>query len=285
MPPDLDGLAELISDAIFVATAPLLARIVVLEQAKAAAPAIDFEVLATKAAALVQLPRDGRDAGVDLAALATKAAARMPTPKDGKDGRDGSSVTVDDLAPVIAAEVTKAVAAVPRARDGVDGAAGAPGRDGRDGLPGAAGERGPAGDAGPAGPIGAKGEAGAPGERGSDGVDGLGFDEMDLVVDEAEKLVALEWTKGDRVIRRPLPVSLDVGVYSDAETYRKGNTVSRGGSMWIALLDQIKGIRPDDATEDGLRAWRLCVQRGKAGKQGQQGPPGNPGRDLRWEDK
>lgn len=331
MPLDLDALAAVISDAVKVATAPLMARIAVLEQAKEAAPAIDvdgivskaaalvpvpkdgrdavidYDVIALKAATLVPVPKDGRDAVVDLDALALKAASLIPVPANGKDGRDGADLTVDDLSPVIVAEVTKAVAAIPRPHDGKDavvdldalavkaaalvprpkdGADGAPGRDGRDGVQGIQGERGQDGKDGELGPIGQpgpKGDPGERGERGADGLDGLGFDDMDLVYDETQKVVAIEVRKGDRVKQRIVPIPIDCGVYSDHETYRKGHMVSRGGSMWIALLDSIKGIRPDDATDDGRRAWRLCVQRGKAGKQGQQGPPGSPGQDLRWE--
>lgn len=44
--------------------------------------------------------------------------------KDGVDGEDGTSTTIDDIAPMIASEISKAVSAIPPAE---------PGRDGRDG--------------------------------------------------------------------------------------------------------------------------------------------------------
>lgn len=50
--------------------------------------------------------------------------ADMPVPRDGKDGAagvDGKSVTAEDVAPLIAQEVSRAVAAIPPPRDGVDG--------------------------------------------------------------------------------------------------------------------------------------------------------------------
>jgi hypothetical protein len=40
---------------------------------------------------------------------------------DGVNGKDGSSVTVDDVAPLVAELVTKAVADIPRPKDGADG--------------------------------------------------------------------------------------------------------------------------------------------------------------------
>jgi hypothetical protein len=52
------------------------------------------------------------------------AAAALPVPQDGKDG---ASVTVEDVAPLIASEVQKAVAALPPPKPG------APGADGMDG--------------------------------------------------------------------------------------------------------------------------------------------------------
>lgn len=277
---------------------------------KASRQQVDLDVVALKAAALVPAPKDGRDAVVDVEAVALKAAALIRVPKDGADGRDGSSVTAADLQPVIFSEVTKAVssipvprdgkdaepvdldaiavkaaALVPQPRDGADGAPGVPGRDGRDGgqgIQGPPGRDGIDGAIGPTGPEGLKG-IGERGERGEPGRDGLGTDDMDLVFDEAEKRVMMLFTKGETVKRIPVPTPVDRGVYADEELYHRGHMVTRGGSMWLALRDSLKGVRPDDKTAEGARAWRLCVQRGREGKQGQPGPPGPAGRDLRWE--
>ena len=106
---------------------------------------------------------------------------------------------------------------------------------------------------------------------------------MDVVVDEAQKAVVLQFRKGDVVKSVPVPMPMWWGTYSDAETYRKGNVVQRGGSGWIAMKDGVKGIRPDDKTTEGLGAWRLFIQRGKEGKPGPRGETGAPGRDMRWE--
>jgi len=60
----------------------------------------------------------------------------------------------------------------------------------------------------------------------------------------------------------------DKGVYSDAETYRKGDIVSRGG-MWVAQKHEVKGIRPgDEPANVPDRAWRLVVQKGRDGRDG-----------------
>lgn len=66
-------------------------------------------------------------------AAVTEKVAGIPVPQNGKDGRDGTdgkSVTIDDIAPVIHAEVAKRFAEFPAPKDGRDG------RDGRDGVDG-----------------------------------------------------------------------------------------------------------------------------------------------------
>jgi hypothetical protein len=114
-------------------------------------------------------------------------------------------------------------------------------------------------------------------------VDGVGFEDLELAVDEARKTVVLRFTKGDRVKSVDLPLPLDCGPYDEAIAYRRGNVVTRGGSMWVALLDASKGVKPGESTEESRRAWRCCVMRGKEGKGGPRGPQGAPGQDLRWE--
>lgn len=101
------------------ATAPLLFRIEKLEKALAAqvipsadevAARIDLHALAKSAAELVPAPKDA-----DMDALKGHLAElvrAIPAPLDGR------SVTVEDVAPLIREEVSKAVAEVPPAKDG-----------------------------------------------------------------------------------------------------------------------------------------------------------------------
>lgn len=61
----------------------------------------------------------GQPASVDdlapiVAAEVTKAIAALPVPKDGRDGKDGTSVTLDDVAPLIRQELS----ALPQPKDG-----------------------------------------------------------------------------------------------------------------------------------------------------------------------
>ncbi|WP_395504721.1 hypothetical protein [Ectopseudomonas hydrolytica] len=83
---------------------------------KALSEKLDVDAIAKQAAALIPAPRDGepgRDADMDaLKAHLTDLVKAIPAPAD------GNSVTVDDVAPMIRDEVSKAVAAVPPPKDG-----------------------------------------------------------------------------------------------------------------------------------------------------------------------
>ena len=101
-------------------------------------------------------------------------------PVAGERGMDGTSITIDDVAPMIAQAVERAVAALPPAapgepgRDGVDGKDGADGRDGEPGAAGADGKDGANGADGRNGDDGKDGAAGGDGVDGRDGAPGVG---------------------------------------------------------------------------------------------------------------
>lgn len=108
----------------------------------------DVEALVAHAVAALPTPKDGTSVTVDdvmpwITLYVKDAIAALPVAKDGLDGKavdpadvealvahavaalppakDGTSVTLDDLTPVVEATVAKAVAALPPAKDGVDG--------------------------------------------------------------------------------------------------------------------------------------------------------------------
>lgn len=116
--------AAVVGEMVTVAVTDAVGRLPVPQDGKDAAP-VDIQALAAQAALLIPAPRDGHDgkdaAPVDLEALAVKAAQLVPTPKDGRDGKDAEPFTAADAAPIIAAEVTKAIAAIPAPKDGIDG--------------------------------------------------------------------------------------------------------------------------------------------------------------------
>lgn len=209
------------------------------------------------AKAVAQLPpaKDGKDAPpVDVETIIREVAAQIPTPKDGADGQPGASVTIEDLRPVVEAEVSKAIAAIPKAADGE------PGRDGRDGQPGLPGR------------DGQDGKDGTNGVAGKDGADGLGFDDLSVEYD-GERTVSLLFIRGE-VVKRfelALPVVIDRGVYRHDEKHARGDAVSYGGSLWIAQKDTPEG-KPGDSSD-----WRLAVKKGRDGKDGKDGDRGERG--------
>lgn len=229
----------------------------------------------------------GQDAPApDLDAIAARAAALVPTPKDGAngldgqdganglDGKDADSAAIlrhvlEQLAPMIATEVKAAIATieVKDGRDGLgitdafvttegqlvltmtDGSTKNAGRVvGRDGLPGRSGE---------------------PGTDGADGRDGLGFDDlrMELDVDSRPLLV---FSRGDHAKSFPVPTIIDRGVFKEGESYKRGDAVSWGGSLFIAQQDT--STKPETSAH-----WRLAVKRGRQGAEGKVGPQGLPG--------
>lgn len=185
-----------------------------------------------------------------------------------------------DFPSLIADEISKAFSAIEKPKDG------APGADGKDGAPGV---EGPAGKDGKDGRDGCdiadamqdkdgnlvvtftdgriktigniQGKDGAPGKdgvNGKDGLDGVGFDDMSC--DIRDDGVYLMWEKGEVIKEARLPVPIDRGVWKEG-SYKRGESVTWGGSFWIAQEDTTE--KPETG-----KAWRMAVKRGRDGKDG-----------------
>ena len=116
MTAEMQAFADVVAQAIETATAPLLARVAVLEKRQLTHG---------------RDGRDGKDAQVDLDAIAMKAAALVPRPRDGVDGAQGPPVDIESVA-------VKAASLIPSPANGSDGASfsvglGAPSFDGKPG--------------------------------------------------------------------------------------------------------------------------------------------------------
>lgn len=211
-----------------------------------------------------------------VADLVRKAISAIPLPKDGKDGapgRDGESVTVVDVTPLIQSEVAKAVATLQVPKDGQDGrdgvgVAGAViGRDGdlvltlSDGTVKSLGLV-----------VGTRGEKGEPGRDGRDGQDGLGFEDLAVVLED-ERTFVITAAAGERVKeigRFTLPVLLYRDVYKPGQKYEPGDVVTWGNQSYVCK--EATTIKPGEGP-----AWRLMVRKGGDGKAGPPGPPGPQG--------
>jgi integrin beta 3 len=261
-------IAQSVALAIKSATAPLLARIAVLEGQMADHGRNLSSVVTVQ----------GEDVGglrERMAILEERGLQVGPTGPAGPIGPPGTVGTQGE----------------PGARGqtgerGVDGIAGPPGpaaRDGRDGKDGANGRDGITPRDGIDGKDGANGRDGITprdgidGKDGANGKDGLGFDDLDVDYDK-ERQFTLRWSKGERVKTKTfsVPVVLYRGVFDPARAYEPGDQVTHAGSLWIAKATTSQ--RPDD-DGTGSRDWTLCAKRGQKGETGKQGLPGPSGRD------
>lgn len=207
---------------------------------------------------------------------------------NGKDGRDG--VDGKDGAPGV------------NGKDGLNGKDGDPGARGEKGDPGRDGKDGRDGRDGKDGADGLQGEdaleidvlpkideqrsyprgtwarhrkglwraaANTDGMRGWECVVG-GVAEIQVEQREERKfVVTLALSDGDPIVKEfDLPVMIHRGVYRPATQYLRGDNVTYGGSVWLALVDYPTKA-PGDATDgkDGTpQQWQLIVKKGAPGK-------------------
>jgi hypothetical protein len=219
--------------------------------------------------------RDGRDGkDVDAALLETIVAASVERVLSGWERpKDGKSLTPEDVAPLIKAEVAAVTADLRSGADGVgitgalidqdgclqltksDGTTqhcgrvvGAPGRDADMAL-----LQKQITDEIALIPKPKDGQDGAPGK------DGLGIEDSELIVDE-QKGYVFRWSNADRVKEQPVALPFDRGTYRAGMFCRKGSLVTAQGSLWIALRDT------SDRPGEGSKSWRLAVKRGRDGR-------------------
>ncbi|MFL1404191.1 phage portal protein [Marinobacter sp. M1N3S26] len=266
-------------------------------------PALDD--IAREVSELIEKPADGKDADPEvIRQMVTEVIAEIPAPEDGKDGE---SVSVEDVQRMVDEAVAKAMESVeiPAPQDGKDGESvpvedvqrmvdeavakamesvevpkdGEPGRDAVDIdiLPDIDPEKSyPRGTyATHAGGLW-RSHSTTQGMRGWECiVDGVKDIEVTPVDDRTFK-VNVQRSSGDSAGELfSMPIVIDRGVYRPDEDYEKGDGVSFGGSFWIAQKGTPDG-KPG-TTDD----WRLAVKHGRPGKQGEQGPKGKDGRDGR----
>ena len=196
------------------------------------APEVDIDAVVAKALALIPKPRDGVDGkdaeAVDADQIIEAVVKRLPEVKDGvngRDGADGQSVTLDEVRPIVEAEAARWQLEFERSATEVL-------RRAVENMP-------------------------KP-ENGKDGKDGLSFETFDVSLEGRTFTFLLG--NGENIVRKDIkvPFPLDRGTYRSGESYEKGDTVTYGGSQWIAKKDTNEAPPSD--------AWRLCVKKGKDGK-------------------
>lgn len=257
----LEGVVPELKAAIASATKPLSDRIEALEKREVgkgekgdpgtSVTLDDVRPLIVETLAEWPKPENGKDADpAVIEQMVAEAVAKIPAPQDGK------SVTVDDVRPLI----EEAVAAIPVPKDGKDGV----------GLAGAVIDRSGElvvtlsdGSHHSLGPV--VGKDGAPGK------DGLGFEHMEETLEDGGRVVVRRYRRGEEVqeFRHVTATVIDRGVWKQGP-YQRGDSVSHGGSTWIAQKDT--ETKPDTPDSD----WRLSAKRGRDGKDFRPDVPRDP---------
>lgn len=241
---------------------------------------------------------DGKSVTLDdVRPLISEAVAKLPTPKDGRDGEngkdgkdgrdgiDGKSVALEDVRPLI----QEAVKSIPLPKDGKDGRDGSNGKDGIDGKSVTREDLRPMFEAELAKAMLEherratdliqrcidRIEKPKDGIDGKDGRDAFQLGDIQLSMGEDERTLMLAFVRGDERIERSIVLTHPIyrGVWRSG-TFAKGDSVTYGGSSWIATRETNSKPETDDS-------WRLSVKRGRDGKDGLKGDPGTKGRDGR----
>lgn len=240
------------------ATVPLLHRISELEKSLASQPSaqevadsVDVAAIARAAAELVPAPKDGESVTVDdvkplVAEMVDAAVRALPPPKDGEDGKDADMA---DLKLHLAELVKNIQLPSPPSVDEVAAVFERRfsdltlswERQARDTFEKAV-DRMP-----------------SP----KDGRDALPLESFDLSLAEDGRTVTVKMQAGDTVLEKSLKIAsvIDRGAYKSQSEYECGDAVTHGGSLWIAQQDS-----PEGAPGMGGKGWRLAVKKGRDGK-------------------
>lgn len=165
--------------------------------------------------------------------------AALPVPKDGKDGaagKAGASVTVDDLAPIMESALAKwALDFERRAHDILQRAID------RMTLP----------------------KDGKDGAAGNDGRDTLAMTGISVEIQEDGRTLEVTCeSNGQRFVKTArISSMLYRGVYQAERAYERGDCVTFGGSVFVALEDTKSKPESD-------KTWQLAVKRGRDGRDG-----------------
>jgi integrin beta 3 len=98
--------------------------------------------------------------------------------------------------------------------------------------------------------------------NGKDGADGLGFDDLSVNFD-GERTIKFMFVRGDQSKEFSLKLSHPIhrGIFKKDALYEVGDAVTWGGSAWLAKKDT--NAQPGTNTD-----WQLIVKRGQDGKDG-----------------
>jgi hypothetical protein len=242
-------------------------------QAKALAPVLSKIV--DSAIERLRVEIEQKIPQIDVDEVALKAAELVPVPENGKDGE---SVTIDDVRPIIE-ELVKSIPVPADGKDGIDGKDGTHGRNGADGKDGVSPT---AEDVAKAmdhrfseWALGFERKADDLFQRaidrmpkpkdGKDGIDAVQVDDISIELKDGGRVLCYSFKRGDDLVEKEVTTEFPVyrGVWAPGE-YQKGDEVTWAGSTWAANVDTKSKPETDDT-------WRLRTKRGRDGKHGKDG--------------
>lgn len=257
--PELFGQA--MGEAIRKAVDPLKAEIAdlrkELDEARAQSPDIAgmVDLAVSEAVKAIPAPKDGTSFTLedakpiiekaveliceDAEKAIAEAVSAIPVPKNGDNG---TSVTVDDVRPLIEAEIEKAVKQIPVPKDGI-------------GMAGSMIDRGgnliitmTNGEANNLGPVVGK--------------DGLSLESFEMAYDaDAHEIVLKAVSVGkSQEIRYPAGGIHGKGYWRDGNRAKSGEAWTHDGSLWVAKNDTSE--TPSAKSGD----WTLAARRGRDGE-------------------
>lgn len=102
------------------------------------------------------------------------------------------------------------------------------------------------------------------GKDGEDGKDALELEDFDVELKDEGRVLMLKFCTGERQKVREIPTGMVIyrDVFSKAEKYQRGDSVTYAGSLWIARKD-------NPGTPGDGDGWRLAAKRGRDGKDAQ----------------
>lgn len=303
---DPEAFGAAMGDLIRAAVEPLEKRIEELQGKINAAPSLESVVAAEveKRVALLPAPKNGKDADPELIAQIVRDAVKaLPKPED------GTSVTLEDVKPLLAEQVASAVASLPAPKAGKDAdmdvvrqmvadavSALPKPEDGKsvtadDIAPMLRKEVEKAIAALPA-PKDGLGLAGAMIDRdgalqitvtngdvkslgkvvGENGKDGLSLDSFELEYVPESHEIQLKATAAGRVkeLRYPAGGIRPAGYWREGTKAEAGEAWVHDGSLWIAR----KSTPTKPAT--GMDDWIIAARKGRDGERGAKGIDGTP---------
>ncbi|MFA7523409.1 MAG: hypothetical protein WCY71_10850 [Halothiobacillaceae bacterium] len=169
----------------------------------------------------------------------SEAVKAIPVPKDGVNG---TSVTVDDVRPLIEAEIDKAVKQIPVPKDGIGMAGAMIDRDGNLIITMTNGETKELGRV--------------------VGKDGLSLESFEMTYDAEDHEVVLKAVAAGRIqeVRYPAGGIQGKGYWRDGNKAKAGEAWTSDGSLWIARKDT--STKPSTSND----AWFLAARAGRNGE-------------------